>query len=314
MARRPHIASFSASRSFSTSTALLAVSVLLLAAGAWLPKRACAQEAGASTETATEAPADTSAGEETPADDYEGRFERRDPQRSHLFASSTARPIGSGDVYASSTAIVLLQAGIGISERVSLQAGGAVGYDGNDLEYLFTARPKFTLLQTQTGTPSGGVPLSVALEAQTAALYGTDFLEGRNWDVAIFPRALATYGSPEAALTAGLGVPFTADDGNVATLSASLGGELQVLEWLKLITDNRVYLGAEQQFVSVSFDGEQFRTSVREDHSTIAEFTGGTRFMWDHFALETGIGGMAGEGLRADGTDLLVHLRLSYRF
>lgn len=236
----------------------------------------------------------------------QGRFERRDPQRSRFFSTSTARPVGGGAFYAS-LAPLALQAGVGISDVLSLRAATAFGFDGENPEYALRAAPKLTVYESQAGASSNSATLSVALDARATARYQT-YPNGRDWAFAMLPRTVATYGTPEASLTAAAGVPLTTSDGS-GLLAATLGGEVQVLNWLKLISENHLYVGASQRYDLFLSGGGEARLLPEE--TTFASLSGGARLMWDRFSFETGLVTRAGADFDG-GTGM--HLRLSYRF
>lgn len=246
-----------------------------------------------------------------------------DPQDARLFANSTARPIGADGFYVAGLQLFLGQVGVGITDAISVQAG-ALLLPGEYFGQILVAMPKVTFLNRRTSFLLDDTPLALAFDAEIIAQratrseiqgYGTGsfYVTGRRrvWDVFATPRLLATYGTTEAALTMGVGVPLGGDRaGHVVT--AMLGGEVQVREGLKLLTENHAYFGLEQSYSALTYEDGRLRRRAYSERGTLVVLGGGLRFFWDHFAIEAAAQ-VSTSTFPYEGTDIWPVLSISYR-
>jgi hypothetical protein len=249
------------------------------------------------------------------------RFDRVDPHNDRLFFKSTARPVGEGRVIVSALNVFLLQVEVGITDAISLEGGVLLlpDYTGD----LFTFNPSVRLYN--------GDRFDVAVDAQAFAFKESDIFLGdgarpvfsieinEQWRYAVTPRVHVTYGTDIASLTGSVGVPLatrrTKEDisgtGDVVLL---LGGDLQVFNWLKVITENDVTLGVPYSVAAPFRDAQGNVDFARERRETAAYQTlSGVRFFWDRFAIDVAAGAVTygSTDLDLEGTGLL---RFSYRF
>ncbi len=158
---------------------------------------------------------------------FEGRAEggralSYDPNRTRLLFSPTARPLGSGQGYLSVYELVVPFVAVGLTDRISL-AGGTILAPGVFGRVLYVA-PKVTLVsRPRLAVAVGGVGVGAFFDDERATAgigYG-----------------LVTYGGPERALTVGAG--FAIAEGEAASGAIlTLGGEVQVSNSIKLLTEN----------------------------------------------------------------------------
>jgi hypothetical protein len=151
-----------------------------------------------------------------------GRVVVHDPNRTRLLFTPTARALGAGEGYLAAYQVFLPFVAFGITDQVSL-AGGTVLLPGAFGRVWYVA-PKVTFYEREdlaVGVGGLGIGVFVEDERFTAGLgYG-----------------LVTYGGPERSLTAGAGFAF-AEGGLSSGLIVTIGGELQLSNSLKLITEN----------------------------------------------------------------------------
>jgi hypothetical protein len=145
-----------------------------------------------------------------------------DPNRTRLLFSPTARPLGTGQGYLAVYQLFMPFLAYGITDEISV-AGGTILFPGL-FGRVFYVAPKVTVLNQSS--------LSVALGG---IAFGA-FLEGES-NMAGIGYGLATYGTQERAITAGVGFAYA--DGEVASgFILTLGGEIQVSNSIKLLTEN----------------------------------------------------------------------------
>jgi hypothetical protein len=261
------------------------------------------------------------------------RFERADPHSYRLLLAPTARPLGAGEVAASLTNVFLPQVAIGVTEAITIEGGMlALPPQFGDL-FVFT--PSVRLLERGH--------LDVAVSAQAVAIKEPDVNESdvffigwtggilqaggvplfgaeQRWRYAIAPRGVVTYGTEAASLTAAAGVPIANQRhdemvSNIRSPVLSVGGHLQLLNWLALVTENDLALGVP---VQTPFSRRAPRTSsqdvVNEEGETKAfQTTSGARLFWDHFAIDLAAGVLT-YGRSEFDREIQAVLRFSYRF
>lgn len=156
-----------------------------------------------------------------------GRFLRLDPNRTRLLLSPTARPLRVGEGYFADYEIFLPFAAVGVLDRVSI-GGGISIVPGVSTQAIYLA-PKVTMYDRNN------------VSAAVGALYATttDFDGGGG-----LVYGLATVGSSVRAFTVGAGFAYW--DGHFDTQPAFvLGGEYQVSNNVKLLSENYVVVGAD---------------------------------------------------------------------
>ena len=182
----------------------------------------------------------------------EGEFWREDPNSSRLFFTATGRTLQKGESYIGTYIIVLPFFAVGLTDRITIAAGAPVLF--GQLEPFYIA-PKVQLLRTERANFSVG----------TLAFFFDDEIVGINYGV-------GTFGTPDKAVTLGLGFGFSGDEFSNQPV-AMIGGELRTSRRIKLITEN-YFLPGETGLL----------------------FSAGLRFIGERFSTDLGIGGFAGDG------------------
>jgi len=188
------------------------------------------------------------------------RFVTLDPNRTRLLFSPTARALGAGDGYIAVYELVLPFLAYGITDAVSI-AGGTVFFPGAFGRVWYIA-PKVTLLERpDLAVAIGGVGLGVFLDDDSATAgigYG-----------------IVTYGTPERSVTGGFGFSFA--EGELATgVIVTLGGELQVSNRMKLLSENYLVPYEEYSFTTAP--------ETRTRYQPILSF--GVRFFGERLAVD----------------------------
>jgi hypothetical protein len=202
----------------------------------------------------------------------EGEFKRYDPNRTRLFFAPTGRALKQGEGYFSTYQIFFPFLAVGVTDFVTL-AGGISLLPGAD-EQIYYFAPKVTPLHLEKVDISAGM---LYINATGSDFSGVGILYG-----------VGTYGTQEAALTAGLGWGFA--QGEVAHKPVlMLGGELRVSNSVKLLTENWFPPGTEIFIYSfgIRFFGESLAADL--GFIGISKSTGGFPFIpWVGFAYNFG--------------------------
>lgn len=165
-------------------------------------------------------------------------LQRVDPNRTRLFFTATGRSLERGNGYFSVYEIFFPMIAVGISDFFTF-AGGMTLFPGADQQMLYFA-PKLRLFHQPGVDASAGI-LYISVESLSLGItYG-----------------VVTVGSDRAALTGGLGWGFAEGDLS-STPVLVLGGELQVSNSVKLLTENWVFPKAGGALISfgVRFFGD----------------------------------------------------------
>lgn len=156
-----------------------------------------------------------------------GTFVRADPNNTRLFFGPTARPLGAGDGYISTFEIFVPFVAYGVGSRTTV-AGGTIPLPGLFFKVFYVA-PKVTVLNRQKASVAVGVLHgSVVDEGSGGIAYG-----------------VGTFGDTEAAVTAGIGFAYATGVGFSERPALIVGGEYQVSNSVKLISENYVLVGEE---------------------------------------------------------------------
>jgi hypothetical protein len=202
-----------------------------------------------------------------------GRYVRSDPNYTRLLIGPTARSLKSGQGYFSAYEIFFPFFAIGIADVVTL-AGGISLFPGAE-DQIFYIAPKITPVQTENFSAAGGL------------LYINSTAGGHD-GVGIYYGA-ATFGSQDAALTAGLGWGFSGSDvaDNPVVM---LGGELRVSNSVKLITENWIPPNSDIVLVSfgIRFFGERLAADLGFMYPAGSETHGFPFMPWLGFAYNFG--------------------------
>lgn len=180
----------------------------------------------------------------------EGEFWKEDPSGTRLFFTSTGRALRQGEAYVGTYLVVLPFAAVGITDRITIGAGAPVLF--GEFEPFYVA-PKIQILNASRVQVSAGA-LAFIFDSEVVGIaYG-----------------VGTFGTPDRALTAGLGFGFSGDDFESEPVGM-VGGEVRVSRRVKLLTEN-YFLPSE----------------------TGAALSGGIRFFGDRFAADVGVAGVVG--------------------
>ncbi len=176
----------------------------------------------------------------------DGVFRRNDPNRTRLFFAPTGRPLGRGQGYFADYYVFFPFVGIGVGDRVTL-AGGISLLPGS--EQVVYAAPKITVYNRGRNSASVGV---LAITSTGGREYG-GLLYGAG-----------TIGSTEKAFTAGIGFAFS-DDKVENSPALMLGGEYQLSNNVKLLTENYVLVGVAEGILlsgGIRFFGERLSADL----------------------------------------------------
>lgn len=204
------------------------------------------------------------------------RFFRVDPNRTRLFFTPTARAVDKGSGYVAFYEIVVPFAAVGVGSGLTLAGGVTINPGTARLAY---AAPKLTVLNRRTLSAAVGAIGITALGDDDGATAGLLF-------------AIGTFGPPHASVSAG--VAFGVVDGRVGeNPGLMLGGEYQVSNNVKLLTENYFFVGFEEAGALVS---------------------GGIRFFGDRLAADIGLVTLTSVLDDVDGFPFLPWLGFAYNF
>ena len=179
------------------------------------------------------------------------RYFREDPNHSRLFFSPTARPLARGRAYLADYELFFPYFGYGVGAGVTM-AGGISIIPGAEGQIAYLA-PKLTLLERESYSIAGGVLANFYLGNVDEDFPVIGLLYG-----------VGTLGSNERALTIGLAYAF-ADDNLSNSPVLMVGGEWQVSNSVKFLTENFMYLeDADASLVSggVRFFGDRLAADL----------------------------------------------------
>lgn len=177
------------------------------------------------------------------------RFFRADPNQTRLFFAPTARALNSGSGYVSFYEILVPFVAVGAGPRVTL-AGGVTINPGPGR--IFYAAPKVTVYQRPA--------MSFAVGALGVAVAG----EGDGGTAGLL-FGVGTLGPSHASITAGVAFGFV--EGRFGENPAlMLGGEYQLSNNVKLLTENYLFVGEVEAGLLVSgglrFFGDQLAADI----------------------------------------------------
>ena len=197
----------------------------------------------------------------------EGEFWREDPNSSRLFFTATGRSLRQGEAYVGTYLVVLPFLAVGVTDRITLAAGAPVLFGQFEPFYL---APKVQLVRTSVAQVSVGVLAFFYDDERVGITYG-----------------VGTFGTPDHAVTLGLGFGFSGDDFADQPV-AMIGGETRISRRIKLVTEN-YFLPGETGLI----------------------LSGGFRFIGERFSTDVGLAGFRGDG---DSFCCVPLLNFSYAF
>jgi hypothetical protein len=168
-----------------------------------------------------------------PVEVFGGKAVRLDPNRTRLFVAPTARALRAGEGYFSAYEIVLPYFAYGLTDFLAI--GGGVSLIPGSEGQLYYVAPKITPVRTKNFDLAGGVLYMGATSSSdhVGIVYG-----------------LGTYGTRRASLSAGLGWGFSGEGFSNQPILL-IGGELQVSDSLKIISENWFPFGWDHKFLSL---------------------------------------------------------------
>jgi hypothetical protein len=190
----------------------------------------------------------------------EGQFWREDANRTRLFFSPTGRAAHQGTGYFGVYELFIPFVAYGLTDRVTI-AGGSPFYFAllGDITPPVYIAPKVNFLSTPELDASIGALALYLPDDDADRLYGIVF-------------GIATYGSPDHAITGGLGWGYAGTE--IARRPAALlGGETRISRSIKIISEN-VFVPGEDGLV----------------------FSGGVRFLGERLSADAGLVGFIGGG------------------
>jgi len=182
----------------------------------------------------------------------EGELWRKDPNSSRLFFTATGRTIPKGEAYVGTYILVFPFVAFGVTDRITLAMGAPILF--GRLEPFYVA-PKVQVVKTTTAEISVGMLAFFFDNESVGITYG-----------------VGTFGTPDNALTVGLGFGFAGADFSSQPV-AMIGGETRTSRRTKLVTEN-YFLPGETGMV----------------------FSAGIRFIGERFSTDVAIAGAAGDG------------------
>jgi hypothetical protein len=197
----------------------------------------------------------------------DGELWSEDPNVTRLFFSATGRSLKAGEGYMGTYLLVLPFVAVGLSDDLTLAAGAPVLAGG--LEPFYIA-PKLRVAHGEMSEVSVGTLIFFYDDEQVGIAYG-----------------VGTFGTPDHALTVGLGFGFSGADFSSQPV-AMVGAETRISAGMKLITEN-YFLPGETGML----------------------FSGGLRILGRRFATDLGFAGAVGDG---DSGCCLPLVNFSYAF
>jgi hypothetical protein len=201
-----------------------------------------------------------------------GKVFRTDPNQTRLFLAPTARPLAAGQGYFSAYEIFFPYFAFGVTDFLALGGGMSLFPFVSGQVYYFA--PKLAITIKKDFSLGAGVLYSNSTSASES---GIGILYG-----------LGTYGKKSASVTIGLGWGYSGE-GIANSPILMVGGELQVSNSLKLLTENWIPFGSDMKFLSF-----------------------GVRFFGKNLAADFGL--MLPTGTGAEGFPFIPWLGFAYNF
>ncbi len=201
----------------------------------------------------------------------DGEYLHPDPNASRLLLAPTARAIKSGSGYFADYMIFFPMLAFGIADVVSF-AGGMSLFPGIDQQLIYLA-PKVTPLHLKNfDVAAGFLHISIPSEEPVGVVY-----------------TMGTYGSPDRALTFGLGWGFSQGDLNNESIVV-IGGEIRVSRYIKLISENWFPPASEVQILAggIRFFGQRLAADFSFIYPAGAEMEGFPFIPWVGFVYNFG--------------------------
>ena len=168
-----------------------------------------------------------------------GEFQPTDSHNTRLLFAPTARSLKKGEGYFGVYEITLPFVQVGVTDRLSI-GGGTPLFFGGGSEHPFWFTPKFQVLATDKAQAAVGIIHVTGFDHNAGIAYG-----------------VTTLGTPEQALTVGLGYAYSDGQRERAPI-VMIGGEYRASRRIKLVSENWLWRGSTG-FVSggIRFLGER---------------------------------------------------------
>ncbi|MBN1542018.1 hypothetical protein JW992_07700 [candidate division KSB1 bacterium] len=180
-------------------------------------------------------------------DRYEGKFYRSDPNSSRLLFSPTGRHLKAGNGYFADYYVFFPTLAWGLTDYFSM-TGGVSLLPGAESQIVYLA-PKLTFSVSPTlGVGVGFLSLMIPTETNHFSL----------------GYAVATMGSDRSGMTLGAGFPLFAEPQQTNFLLL-VGGEVQISNSAKLITENWIVGGEDEAYVvsgGIRFFGDRLAVDL----------------------------------------------------
>ena len=175
-----------------------------------------------------------------------GEFQPADPNTTRLFFGPTARSLKRGEGYVSVYEVGFPFVQVGLTDSISFGIGTPLVFGGGGNRPVWIS-PKVQLYE-------GG-----RFSAAVGVLHFTNIGDASIGIV----YAITTYGTPDSAISAGLGRAYARDndDGGYATL-AMIGGEHRISKRVALVTENYIWSGSGILSAGVRFFGDRLSTDL----------------------------------------------------
>lgn len=169
----------------------------------------------------------------------DGKYVRKDPNTTRLLFSPTGKTLKAGNGYFSVYELFFPFVSVGVTDAITL-SGGVSLIPGAERQAIYFA-PKIGILQNKNSGLSLGLLFINVEDFNFGVVYG-----------------VGTYGSSVASFTLGLGYGFADGDLSSSPMLV-LGGDLQLSNSLKIITENWVLPNADVALLSlgIRFFGEK---------------------------------------------------------
>jgi hypothetical protein len=203
-------------------------------------------------------------------DIVKGEYVQPDPNRTRLFLAPTARPLKHGQGYFSIYEIFFPMLAVGVTNYVNLAAGVSL-VPGVSQQLLYLA-PKVVPLQLKYLDLAAGILYIIPPGS------GTDKLG--------ITYGMTTVGDKGKALTLGLGWGFAEGETNNKPVFL-LGGEIQVSNNLKLVTENWFPPDSDYKYLTFGFRffGEKLAADLAFIHPLGADMGGFPFVPWIGFVV-----------------------------
>jgi len=205
------------------------------------------------------------------------RFSRIDPNRTRLFFAPTARAVRAGAGYTAFYEIFVPFVAVGVGNAVTLAGGVTINPGSARAAYV---APKVTVLDRRSMSLAvGGIGVAVIGDGETdegGLLFG-----------------VGTFGPSHASFSAGVGLAFGFDLKFGQNPVLMLGGEYQLSNNLKLLTENYVFVGVQDGVVvsgGLRFFGDKLAADIGfiTVPSLLDEVSGFPALPWLGFAYNFG--------------------------